>query len=232
VERVGKALSISVEYQSGDPRFDEAVYVHHNGMPELYLNTLLRDQAAREAIVSLLGTSPQQLSLSYDGASVSASVCWPQRLSNPTTGEELKQVADQLAAIVNATPPVRLMSLERGIPASKIALFTMFPLVILSFFISMQAGMRWLIITDVWRAPWLISAALWLVVSASLVWVFRGHSRSFHHVSLMSLCLILVVPSLALPTLKAINASHEPSRHELRRAHVTEHYVQRGSKGA
>jgi hypothetical protein len=217
--RLGKALSINVEHQSGDRRFDEAVYIHHNGMPALYLNNVLRERAAREAIMSLLQTSSIDLELRQTEQQVTISCRWPQGLSDhPLRGVGSYRVAQQLLAIAQGVPAVTPQHPQlRGSAYDLLVLASVCLLIGAGIFASI-VSLKWIIISEARWAPSLLSAALWLVVNVALVLGLRGDSRSFGRIIVLSVLLSIVMPLLMIPSLKMLNAlgdRAEPERREV-----------------
>jgi uncharacterized membrane protein len=223
--RLGKALLVNVEHQSGDPSFDQAVYIHHNRMPKEYLNALLRSREARESIMELLAKGVSSVVVRQEGEEFAVR-CIPPDLRVLFVQQEVKDAArvPMLARIASALPAVRALKLERRRSLGAQLVMALSGAAICSFIAAFLFSERWQIVDEAWSSPWVLGATGALLLCVPLLMVLRGGSRAFGHFVVCAALLWVTMPLASHAGLRAYNALADGQPAQVVRAKVVKRY--------
>jgi hypothetical protein len=230
IHRLGKALRLNREVQSGDPTFDAAVYIHANQTPNDYIRHILQHADAREAIRALLQADYHQITLDAHAHGGLVRVSRSYLPLDEPPAEALRRDLTRLATIADTLPTCAPRAQTRRMERGAATTFGVGVWTFASIFFAAICDYMWPIHGPDWIVPWLISAMSWAAAFPILLLWLRGSSRALHALLSSQALLLIALPCTLLPGLRAVNALLDFSKPRIVPASILSLTATSGSK--
>jgi hypothetical protein len=219
LDRTGKTMRINRETQTGDPEFDEKVYLESEA-PDAVVLAALVDPSMRAGVLKCLALGCTSLLLDADG---DLSVEVPLASEASTAPDGLSLVLDALCSTAEAVPPLqgkgRYHSLAAKVsPISVVGALVSVPL----FFL-----VDWLwkpLESDLYWSAALGGIAIWIVTLPILFLFLRGRSTSLRDLLTSGIFLAFGLPLGAADALLTLNGLLDTAPAEVHTTRVSSRY--------
>jgi hypothetical protein len=206
-ERLGKALGLNKEFQSGDPIFDAKVYIHSDGTPDEYLAQLLQHPGACAAIMRLLERGHALIRIDAQARGGAAQVsCADFEAKLFGDAESIREQAASLAAIADAIPDCSPRRAARRLSWGKRLVTVAFAWLFISVMFAVSTQYLWPVHGPSDATPWWGAGVAWLAASMLLTLPLRGGSRALEHLIAISAMLLIAAPCTVVPGMRMLNA--------------------------
>lgn len=202
-DRRGKQWGINREFQTGDARFDEAVYIECDA-PDEILQEFFREAPVREAMLRCLGAGCESIAIDSEGSLVLRVTLAPQKPF--PAAEQVRALLAELGRIADGMPALR-GTLQVRYPGFWIPLVSLL-WGLLALFVLLFARWRWGTILDgATRMGISAGLGLWLLALLPTIWRLRGKSTSLRDLVITLIFNLWGFPALAVVVLLAINGA-------------------------
>lgn len=225
-DRLGKALRIDREIETGDADFDRQVYVESD-LPDERHARLLADPLVRQAVRELLDAGVSAIHLGRPGNPLGVEVPAAERAPDPDTLDRMRLALGRLAA---ALPTFQTIPEGNAPYGQGLVVFSLINVTLGLMFVGLLDALYPVLDGN---ALYRVAAPTSLVVCVLgfglVVWRLRGRARSLRQLSVMAMLCPPLAIELAFGAILLLNGCLDGDR-TARRAHVERTWTSSGSK--
>lgn len=181
-DRLGKALRLNRELQTGDDGFDRAVYLESDDPDELVAATI-GSARLRQAVVAMLALGPDHVALGLGEQAIDLS--WSgSHARNPFSGDQLDRAVDTLDVFAEELPGFASAEADQAWPRGAYVLTTTIVAGVVGAALMVWGGNVYQPVSNDPVYDWLVRGlSLTLGVTALCWWRARGGSRGLRMVA-------------------------------------------------